>query len=145
MPHTIRLLAIALACSVLASQPTRADDGVKPAPSSPNFYKSPTDEYVPPARIAPRAQRTSETRRVARRAPSAGAGGTSLTAFIRALPRDVPPSLGDMAPGSGPLTYSYMPQAPAYTDVPHGATDFDGAPCPTRSRTSLGELFACTR
>ena len=144
MSKTIPLLAIALACSVMASQPTRADDGAKPAPSSPNFYKSPTDEYVPPARVAPRAQRTTAPRRVARRAPSAGAGGTSLTAFIRALPRNVPPSLGDVAPGSGPLTYSYMPP-PAYSDVPHGATDFDSAPCPTRSRTSLGELFACTR
>lgn len=145
MSKAIRLFAIALACSFLASPPTRADDGVKPAP---NFYKSPTDEYVPPARIAPRAQRPTQARRVTGRAPSIGAGGTSLTAFIRALPRDVPPSLGDMAPGSGPLTYSYMPapsQAPVYTDVPHGSTDFDGAPCPTRSRTSLGELFACTR
>jgi hypothetical protein len=71
-----------------------------------------------------------------------------------------------MAPASG-TAYSYAPPsastyyyypypstapspAPetAYPPVPPGIftqQDFDGAPCPTRSRTSLGELFACTR
>jgi hypothetical protein len=137
MSKKLQLLAIALACSVLASAPTRADDGARP--SNPKSYNSPTDEYVPPARMAPRAQRTTQTRRVARRAP--------LTAYIRALPSYVPPSPSDIAPGSGPLTYSYMPapsQPPVYTYVPNGPTDFDGAPCPSRPSQALAPLFECT-
>ena len=150
------LAAIAIApASSYADGPTRSD--ARPAPRS---YQSPTDEYAPPAYRAPRTQRSQ------RRAPVARDG--SLTAYMRSLPRyGTPPSLGDLAPASGP-TYTYLPaprtstyyyyapSAPTlgYTadtpvpPVPPGVftqQDFDGAPCPTRSRTSLGELFACTR
>ena len=49
--------------------------------------------------------------------------------------RQTAPSL--LAPGSGPparARYSYRAVTP----------DPDGAPCPTRSRDSLGDLFGCT-
>jgi hypothetical protein len=149
------LFALAAACTLAASAVPALADG--PASRHAPNLQSPTDEYVPPARTPPRAQRTL------RRAP----GGTSLSAYIRSLPTyRPPPSLGDMAPASGAAyfhatpsasTYYYYPYrstapnpAPetAYPPVPPGVftrQDFDGAPCPTRSRTSLGELFACTR
>jgi hypothetical protein len=158
-------LPLALACVLAAAPsasfadgpPTRTAPDARPAPRS---YQSPTDEYVPPLRTPPRAQRTL------RRAPAVRDG--SLTAYIGTLPSYLtPPSLGDLAPASG-LTYFYSaapsastyyyypyPQAaPGYAPdaaappVPPGIftqQDFDGAPCPTRLRTSLGELFACTR
>jgi len=66
-----------------------------------------------------------------RAAPTLHTAGTPTYAY-----RPAPPSL--LAPGSGPPAraryYYYQPAAP----------DPDGAPCPTRSRDSLGELFACT-
>ncbi len=155
-----RLFLALAALAAMAGAPAASFADGPATRTLPRSYQSPTDEYVPPARPAPRAQR------VLRRAPAVRDG--SLTAYIRSLPSYLPPpSLSDLAPASG-LTYShsaapsastyyYYPYASAapsyapetaYPPVPPGIftrQDFDGAPCPTRSRTSLGELFACTR
>jgi hypothetical protein len=150
-------LFLALALAAMAAAPAASFADGPATRTVPRSYQSPTDEYVPPARPAPRAQR------MLRRAPAVRDG--SLTAYIRTLPSYLPPpSLGNSLPASGPAylpapsaSYHYYPyssaapsHAPEMADlpVPPGVftrQDFDGAPCPTRSRTSLGELFACTR
>jgi hypothetical protein len=151
-------LFLALALAAMAAAPAASFADGPATRTVPRSFQSPTDEYVPPAHPSPRAQR------MLRRAPAVRHG--SLTAYIRTLPSYLPPpSLGSLSPASGPAyspapsasTYYYYPYpsaAPSYAPeiadppVPPGVftrQDFDGAPCPTRSRTSLGELFACTR
>jgi hypothetical protein len=127
---------LAVACALAAA--SASADGVR---RTPGFITSPTDEYAP-APMPPRAQRTPL------RAPALRDGG--LTAYIRTLPGS---SYSD-APSASTYYYHPYPQSsPRYTPrttvppVPTGVftrEDYDGAPCPTRSRTSLGELFACT-
>lgn len=153
MSRSIMALAAALLAAGLT--PALADGPASTGPSrpTPNFYNSPTDEYVPPARMAPRTQRAPQTQRTARRAPGVGQGGTSLTAFIRALPSTVPPSLSTPAPlSSAPAySYSYLPEqrtlyyvAPATPAATYRSPDFDGAPCPSRPSQAMAPLFECT-
>jgi hypothetical protein len=128
---------LALAAGIapaLAGEP-----GAAPEPPRPrNFYNAPTDEFVPP---------------VPRRAPRARRDDTSLSALFQTGRFDSPPVLADKPVTGGPV-YAYLPTlAPAarlfYAPVSPPVDrftreDFDGAPCPTLSRDSLGALFACT-
>lgn len=86
----------------------------------PIFRNSPTDEYVPP--------RTSRA-------------DTRLSTMFTA-PSRAAPSL--LAPGSGPPARVPMTGSRQYYTYQPGALGYDRAPCPTRSRDSLGELFSCT-
>ena len=122
-------LAAGLAVPAMAEAPTLQ--------SGPSLRGAPTDEYVPaPARRLPGA-RYEDTRLSTIFAPEvpvrvARTRGRGTTYSY--LPTH--PSL--LSPGSGPpARQRYFYQAPP-------SADFNGAPCPTRSRDSLGELFACT-
>lgn len=99
-----------------------------------------------PRRMA-RKHTAASARRVAR-APSSP--DTSLSTIFTQPRYDARTPPNTLAPRSGPtggdpatrraMTYNYAPVLPA-TAPPA----FGGAPCPTRSRTSLAALFACTR
>ena len=56
----------------------------------------------------------------------------------------LPAHPSQLAPGSGPPARAMIRRETRYFYQPPLAAEFDGAPCPTRSRDSLGELFACT-
>jgi hypothetical protein len=96
---------------------------------------------APPRKIV---QRRTMTPRRAVRAPHQP--DTRLSTIFTQPRFDAHGPPGALAPQSGAhgfdpgarraMTYNYAPAPPA---------TFDDAPCPTRSRTSLGELFACTR
>ena len=133
------VLGVAAGLALLFTGPVAAfADGPGPQPPRPrNFYNSPTDEDAGrPAR--PLAQRDD----------------TSLYALFATHRFDAPPALTGTSPDRA-LVYSYLP-TPAPTPAPSLAAsvsppvsrftreDFDGAPCPTLSRDSLGALFACT-
>ena len=131
------VLAAGIAPS-LAGEPGAAPEPTRP----PNFYNSPTDEYAPPlTRAMPRARRDD----------------TSLSALFKGGRFAAPPALAGRSPGRA-LVYSYLP-TPASVPAPAAPSfaapisppvsrftreDYDGAPCPTLSRDSLGALFACT-
>jgi hypothetical protein len=138
------LIAFALAAGLAA--PAAHADGTTPrtAPEKrpgPIMKRSPTDEFTPQTRRMPRA-RQGETRLskmfAAPRARGVTRSGTESLTYSY-LPTH--PSL--LAPGSGPSPTTIGTETRYYYTAPV-SPDFDGAPCPTRSNTSLGELFACT-
>jgi hypothetical protein len=99
-----------------------------------------TPRTAPEKRPAPTLKRspTDETRTI----PRAHPGETRISKMFTA-----PRARGVTRSGTESLTYSYLPTAPSLLEPssgPASTTDFDGAPCPTRSNTSLSELFACT-
>lgn len=122
---------------------------------------APADRATPPpAHVTPPSRRVTEPRRVAAprrtaRKPAATpprrlartpvSPDTSLSTIFtqprsdeNAPPRTLAPQAGpsaDAPPAPRPMTFNYAPVPPVR----------DAAPCPTRSRTSLGALFACTR
>ncbi len=121
---------------------TRMGEPVESAPKSVAPPERATQAGTAPPRkataqrVAPQRKATAPRRVV--RAPREDDDTSLSTIFTQ--PRNdtrTPPST--LAPRAGPsraMTYNYAPVSPP---------DFDGAPCPTRSRTSLGALFACTR
>jgi hypothetical protein len=138
------LIAFALAAGLAA--PAAQADGTAPrtAPEkrpAPIMKRSPTDE----TRTMPRA-RQGETRlskifTAPRARASARIAGHSDGEDLTYSYLPTHPSL--LAPGSGPAATTIGTETRYYYDA-HVSPDFDGAPCPTRSNTSLGELFACT-
>jgi hypothetical protein len=134
--------AVALALAAGLAAPAALADGPKTR-NGQSLRGSPTDEYVPP-----------QTRRL----PRGGSEDTRLaTIFAPDTPRLVARTRGRvaaysylpahpsrLAPGSGPPARTAISRETRYFYQPPLSADFDGAPCPTRSRDSLGELFACT-
>jgi len=124
---------------------------------------APPDRSAPPDRAVPPPKQVTAPKRATPRSVTQGRAATPRRPIVRVerqdeslatiftRPRYDPQApLNTMAPRGGPsasdagtrpaATYYYAPVPPAYT-----APAFDGAPCPTRSRTSLAALFACTR
>lgn len=92
-------------------------------------------------RMAPRRAATSQ-RRIAR---TPAQTDTSLEGIFKQRRFDAAAPLDKLAPRSGPSAAAPPPRRPMTYNYAPPRPDFDGAPCATRSRTSLGALFACTR
>lgn len=119
----------------------------KPEHAAPAQRRVSTPRRATAPHRAARRYTTPPARRIAR---MPAAPDTSLSTIFTQPRYDAHAPLKTLAPQSGPaavappprraMTYNYAPVPP--TLAPGRP---DEAPCPTRSPTSLGALFACTR
>ena len=138
------------------SEPPEADPPPRAAPPEVKAPPPTTSETKPPLA---KPQRGTAKRVVTRQGKPqrATAPVTVLRGTVqRRVPRQDDTSLGTLftakppglSPEAGPrvLTYNYLGMSPASSDTRSApAQARNGAPCPTRSRTSLSTLFACAR
>ena len=125
---------------------TAPPPAAKPQRAAPAPRRVATPRRATPPRRTARRHTAAPARRIAR-TPASPA--TSLSTIFTQPRYDAHAPLRALAPQSGPatvapprrpITYNYAPVPPALAPARP-----DEAPCPTRSSTSLGALFACTR
>jgi hypothetical protein len=139
------------------SEPPAAEPPPRAAPPEVKAPPPTTSSETKPPQAKP--QRATAKRVVTRQGKPqrATARVTVLRGTVqRRVPRQDDTSLGTLftakppglSPEAGPrtATYNYFGTSPAYSAAPGAPVQArNGAPCPTRSRTSLSTLFACAR
>jgi hypothetical protein len=125
-----------------------------PAVSSPANRAAPAVRVDPPAKPLAQPRRAAPARKIVQRRTMTPRRSvrvpqqpdTRLSTIFTQPRSDANPPPGTLAPQSGARTFDPgARRAMTYNYAPAPPATFDGAPCPTRSRASLGELFACTR